>query len=158
VRNVFVKFVGMMSLILALLGIWNLAQVWLLQPLRLNSSAISQGLQSTNAATLLNLSFGWMMGSGFLLMYGFPLEFPFVPRPEYGLLIQAYRDAGHAMHRQAKDLIWLRAISLFVMFAGLMLGEYWRSGFYLLYTAASLVFFFGTWRQAELSDRLAQSR
>jgi hypothetical protein len=75
----------------------------------------------------------------------------------FDLFVQAYRNTDDAAHQQAQQTWRFYFLSLFAVTIGRLLGSDWKSGFYVLYLVGAMVNVIMLWRQADLSDRLAQS-
>ena len=151
-----VRFKTMVSLAMALtlLGIWDLTGTWIRQPISLTFSALSREYALNTQVGFLNASFPLMLLSGAFAFGGFPFRWP----PGKELFLQAYREAHRYMPVRATRILWITALGLFVMLGGFMLGWYWQSGLYLLYLIGSLIYLYGIWQQAKLSDQLGQSQ
>jgi hypothetical protein len=76
----------------------------------------------------------------------------------YDLFIQAYRNPDNAVHQQVQRIWKLYILSLFAMTIGRLLGNDWKSGFYVLHMLGAITNLIMLWHQGELSDRLAQNR
>jgi hypothetical protein len=146
--NINFKTVATIAVILLL---WNLlarVPAWIAQP----TSLLSPGGKQT---IVLTLSFYLTLFSTWFATYrGFTLR----QHQGYDLFLQASRNPSDAMHQQVQNIRQLNRISLVVSAVGLVLGNDWRSGFYLLYVTGAFVYLYGIWQQANLSDRLAQSQ
>jgi hypothetical protein len=147
VLNLQFKLFVIAAITLTVWGIAVLIPGWIQHPTSLSSPRQSD-------AFFLVLSFFTAMWSTFFVTN---IGFSFRPQPGYELFMQACRNTDHEMHQQAKDVIKLKGFG-FITMIGLALGNTWQSGFYLLYAIGVFVYLFSMWRQADLSDRLAQSR
>jgi hypothetical protein len=150
ILNLQFKLFVILAIVLTLWGIGVLIAAWVQQPSRLSSP----GQGHSDSFVLILSFFLTMLGGWFLTNEGLSLK----RHRGYGLLIQAYRETNQAKHQQVKDVMRLKSIGFALLLGGLLLGNTWQSGFYLLYTIAAFVYLLGMWRQADLSDRLAQNR
>ena len=154
ILNVRFKTIVFLAIIMTLLGIGDLTGIWVRQPISLTFSALSREYALNTQLGFLNASFPLMLFSG-AFVYG---GFPFRRQPGNELFFQVYREAYRDMPVQATRILWITVLGLFVMLGGLMLGWYWQSGLYLLYLIGSLIYLYGIWQQAKLSDQLGQSQ
>jgi hypothetical protein len=154
ILNLRFKTIVFLAIALMLLGLWDLTGTWVRQPISLTFSGLSREYGLNTRLGFLNASFPLMLFSGAFVHGGFSFK-----RPRGNeLFLRAYREAHRDMHMQTTLILWITVLGLFVMLGGLMLGRYWQSGLYLLYVIGSLIYLYGLWHQANLSDHLAQNR